>query len=92
MEHDSNRAKIQNLNKELPISQRSYLLDAIIKFFPDLTEAEKEKVFLATEFLTEKKYRWLLHLYFTAKQHEDPKTMLLAKEQFSEQVKLLIKN
>lgn len=93
MENTGLRSKIQNLNQEISLNQCSYLLDCILKLDRDLwgKEEVKSKLWKNIEMLTEKKYRYLLHLFFSIRdskpQSED---RWLAKEKFAKEINQLI--
>ncbi len=91
MENESIRTKIQNMNKELDLNQRTYLLDAILKFDRNLwnNEEAKDKIFENTRFMTEGKYRYLLHLFFASKDSNHD-TRFVARSKFEREIEQLI--
>lgn len=82
------RDQIENLNQELHINQRSFLLDKVVKAWPQLSEESKTRLWNNTEFLTEGKYKYLLALYYNrSKPGQDG---WLASEKLWREIKQLI--
>lgn len=93
MVKDSIRNTLQNMNPELGLNFRSFLLDCTLKFDKQLwnNEEAKGKIFKNSEFLTEGKYRYLLALFFTSKDHnKTDQDRWLASEKFKREIELLI--
>jgi len=93
MDNESIRTTLTNMNTELDLNQRSFLLDCVLKF--DKThwynEEAKSKIWQFTEFLTERKYRWLLHLFYASKdQHKSDEERKLAGDKFKSQIEEII--
>lgn len=93
MENESIRTTIQKLNPGISLNQQSFLLDVALKFDKSMWNEEeaKTKFWKNTEFLSEKKYKWLLALYFTQRnENTKPDDAWLARDTFAKEINQLI--
>jgi len=81
--------QIENLNEQITLNQQSFLLDCMVKVFVYLNEEQKSAIWQLTEFMTARKYKYLLALYFSWKEAREADKWL-AKEKLRKELNIII--